>query len=81
MKLNENQKRILDKMSNGWQLGQSTTMDSRCWLQLGGCGCGGESQDVNSKSVFALQSRGLIEVDKHDFPLRTFRLTIDPNSD
>lgn len=71
------QGRVLERMRNGWQLGLSTALHSRWWLQKGGCGRGGESENVNAGTALALLRRELIQVDKQGFPLTTYRLSDD----
>ena len=74
MKLSETQQHIIDRMKSGWQLGTSMDLRSRSWLQKGGCGRGGESEDVHGNTVHALSDRKLIVVDSEGFPLRTYKL-------
>ncbi len=61
MKLSKPQQNIIDKMANGWELGWSHSFLVRCWLQKGGIGAGGQSEDVSDRSVSALFKQGLIK--------------------
>lgn len=74
MKLSNLQQEVLDKMKAGWQLGVGMSYQGRAWLQKGGCGRGGETKTVNSATVWALRNKGLIALDKREFPLQTYKL-------
>ena len=73
MKLSKTQQHVIDLMESGWELGCSTTMDGRCWLQKGGLGQGGETEDVRHNTVHALYKRGLIE-GHYGFPTKKYTL-------
>lgn len=75
MKISEAQIKLLQLMDSGWQLGTSSGITSRTWLQKGGCGKGGESRRVNTNTKHALWEKGLIELDKIGFPTTTWKLT------
>lgn len=75
MKLSNAQQHVIDRMKQGWQLGNSMTIGGRFWIQSGGCGSGGPSEDVNANTVQALVKRRLIDVDKQKFPTCTWKLT------
>jgi len=62
-------------MTQGWQLGVTQTFNGGCWLQKGGCGRGGESKTVSSSTKNSMWNKGLIDTDKHGFPLCTYKLT------
>ena len=65
-KLSKSQIEVLEFMRNGWQLGsriQLKEFHKRFWLQKGGCGKGGESKKVSSKTAYFLIENNLIEVD------------------
>lgn len=73
--LSNKQQHIVDLMKSGWQLGMSTAgLNRYSWIQKGGCGKGGETEDVHGNTVFALQDKGIIVVDHERFPLRTYKL-------
>lgn len=74
MKLSMAQQEIIDKMSNGWELGFAESFNCRFWLQKGGCGKGGETKGVRSTTVASLQGKGLIEIAKKGYPLSTYKL-------
>lgn len=74
-KLSAQQEEALKLMREGWQLGVDTTFSGGAWLQKGGCGYGGESKNISLATVHALSKKGLIDVDKDGFPLRTYKLT------
>ena len=75
MRLSGRQRSVLEHMAHGWDLGESTTFDGRCWLQLGGCGRGGAVEHVSTATVQALCARQLIVEVSHVFPLRRYGLT------
>ncbi len=75
IKLSDAQQHIVDLMKDGWQLGMSTAgLNRRSWIQKGGCGSGGEAENVHGNTVHALQDRGVITVDQDGFPSRTYKL-------
>lgn len=74
-KLTPAQQRVLDLMTEGYELAQSMAFDGRTWLQEGGAGKGGHVESANANTAQALRLRGLIEINKQAFPLRTYRLT------
>lgn len=65
-------------MKDGWQLGESMSffrgMGQRSWLQQGGCGRGGTSENISSATLYALLHKKQIKKDKEGFPLRTYKL-------
>ena len=71
--LTKNQKHVVDRLRDGWELG----LDTDYWLQKGGCGFGGESEKVNSSTAHALYKKGVVVVKSSRFPLDTFRLNIE----
>ena len=73
-KLSKPQQEVIDLMRDGWELGTSMIMDSRSWLQKGGCGRGGDTKEVNASTKHALYVRGLIERKTTEFPLVTWKL-------
>lgn len=74
MKLSKVQQSILDLMANGWELAISGDIGGRCWIQQGGAGRGGETQEVSFNTVRALLNRNLIKYGKWSFPTRVFIL-------
>lgn len=74
MKLSESQQHVVDLMKSGWQLGTSTDFRGYSWIQKGGCGKGGEAEDVHGNTLYALRDKGIIVVDVEAFPLRTYKL-------
>lgn len=71
------QKHIVDRMRDGWELGESTSISSGSgnWLQKGGCGRGGETEDgIRYDTLQSLFKKGVILVTKDGFPLRTYKL-------
>ena len=75
MKLSKAQSEILRMMATGWELGLSMTMDGGFWIQKGGLGRGGDSQNVHHGTAGALENRGLIERCEYSFPTQRLRLT------
>ena len=74
MKLTNAQQRVLDKMYNGWELGQSTGINQRWWLQKDGLGRGGEVIEVNAITARWLWDKGFIKPCEWSFPTQHFRL-------
>lgn len=76
MKLSKAQQFVIDKMRNGWELGQSNSMVcDRCCIQKGGIGRGGEAVTVSRATKQALFDRGLIRSRGYSFPTEVFELT------
>lgn len=76
-KLSKVQVEVLEKMANGWKLGRSASIiNSRAWLQNGGCGRGGESLKVSSATLKALMNAGLIVRDTFKYPTQTYSLSV-----
>lgn len=73
-KLSDTQQHIVDLMKSGWQLGVSTDYRGYSWIQKGGCGQGGETEDVHGNTLSALRNKGIIVVDVEAFLLRTYKL-------
>ena len=67
---------VLDRMTEGWALGRSSTVldGGLCWLQKNGVGQGGPCEDVKRATVDALHDRGLI-LYHYAFPSATYTLT------
>ena len=76
-KLSEAQQDVLDKMRSGWELGRSERGrdDARYWMQQGGLGRGGQTQNVSYATVRALLKLGLITSGKWSFPTIKYHLT------
>lgn len=64
--LSSRQRHVLERMRNGWELGYSRgcRATGRYWLQHGGLGRGGTSEDVLTGTVDALLRRHLIMSDR-----------------
>lgn len=75
MKLTKAQERVVSRMKDGWELGWSSTMEGRVWLQKGGVGRGGESEKVSTATAHALLKAGVIVCDKRGFPTSKYRLS------
>lgn len=73
-KMTKAQQEVIAMMCDGWELGVSTALYGRCWLQKGGCGKGGETKSVNRKTVAALRESGMIEIAERSFPTDKYRL-------
>lgn len=74
MKLSPRQQEVIDLMNDGWEMGVSVTMDSRCWLQKNGVGRGGKTLRVHGGTFNSLWDKGLIEPCEYSFPTRKYRL-------
>lgn len=77
MKLSKVQQEVLDLMANGWELGRSEGFVSRCWLQKGGLGRGGEAKDVRSTTLRKLWVLELIKIAKEEYPVTHFILNLN----
>lgn len=76
MKLSQRQQEVIDLMKAGWELGRSIGgLTNRSWMQKDGLGRGGETKDVHSNTFFALEDKGLIEVEYEKYPRAKYRLT------
>ena len=73
-KLSPAQQTVVDLMADGWELGASMTFDSRCWLQHGGIGKGGEMKNVRSSTFSALLYKRVIVQTSREFPTATYSL-------
>lgn len=71
-KLSPAQQHIMDRMRDGWGLGKSQ-QGARMWLQRGGVGSGGATEDVAFSSVYVLYKRGLLTF-HYAFPTSEYRL-------
>ena len=69
MKLSKAQQHVIDRMRDGWELGIMTDYSGRCWLQQGGIGRGGQSENVSTATVWVLRRMDLIVLEKHHFPM------------
>lgn len=75
VKLSDKQKEVILNARNGWQLGRSSSLNPRAWMQKGGLGKGGESKDISFNIWNALLRRHLIEQDYYSFPTSPYKLT------
>lgn len=70
---------VLAKMAAGWQLARSEGFGNRItpreWLQKGGAGNGGESEQLRAGTIMRLTDRKLIAIDKSNYPRTTYKLT------
>lgn len=65
MKLPERQREVLALLLTGdWEIGINRGLHVRAWIQKGGLGKGGESQDVNFNTFHSLYIKGLINRNK-----------------
>ena len=77
MKLSKTQQNIIDKTNNGWALGTSQMVRSnRSWLQKGGLGRGGDTEDVSIATIRALLKKELLK-SKYGFPKIEYFLAND----
>lgn len=77
MKLSKAQAEVVAKMEAGWELGWSSSMDGRVWLQEGGVGKGGQSLNIRTSTATALKKAGVITVTRHEYPTMKYRLAAD----
>ena len=80
LRLRKAQERVVARMKEGWELGWSSTMDGRVWLQKNGLGRGGETEGVSVATAFALAKAGVIVCDKREFPTSKYRLAENAKS-
>ncbi len=73
--LSKAQRKVIDAMADGYQLGQGRGFSSRCWLQHGGCGKGGITMDVNGQTFDFLVRNKMIEQDSLTHNRATYQLT------
>ena len=59
-KLSKTQQEVVNLINDGWELGMQTGLTGRYWIQKGGLCCGGESKNISSATVHALEREGLI---------------------
>lgn len=78
MKLSKTQKRILELMNSGWELGISVgyrNLFGSFWLQKGGLGKGGETiRNINFKTIDKLVNLELIKQCEKGFPTTHYKL-------
>ena len=74
MRLSKTQREVLRLMAEDWELGRSTGLSTRCWLQKNGIGRVGKTKDVRFTTLFALEGRGLI-FGKYKYPTMKYFLT------
>ena len=60
MELSATQQRILNLMANNWELGKHYGVNTRYWIQQGGLGRGGKSENLKGSTVRKLLYAGLI---------------------
>ncbi len=75
MKLTASQQRVVDLMGEGWALGISAGIGSRAWLQWGGLGRGGTTENVRITTFHALYSKGVIKGLGRKWPISEYVLT------
>ena len=73
-KLTKAQQHVLDRMSNSWELGISHSFGMRCWLQQGGIGEGGQSEDIRYSTLKVLFRKGFIKQAGKKGAAMTFQL-------
>lgn len=79
-KLSPAQQRVLALMAEGWELGVSCGLESFAWLQQGGIGKGGPSENVRLNTVHALLDRKLIRAKRREFPSQRYELVKVPDA-
>lgn len=74
MKLTKAQQEVINLMGQAWELGTSSGITSRCWLQKNGLGRGGDTKTISYVTKNKLESMGLI-VGTYKFPITKYELT------
>lgn len=70
------QRKILQLMADGYELGRDTAFRGSWWLQKGGLGKGGKTEHNIQKEVcYALCEKGYIRSKYRRFPTEAFELT------
>ena len=72
--LSKAQQNVIEKMREGWELGSSHAWGMHCWLQRGGIGCGGESQEFAPSTLNVLFTKGLIKQKGREHGIMVFEL-------
>ena len=72
--LSKVQQHVVDLLGQGWELGVAQGIDPRAWLQQGGLGRGGKTEDVRSNTLYALWKRGAIVLKSDKFPTTRYEL-------
>lgn len=74
VKLSKTQQDVVDKMQSGWELGVSMGSETRCWLQKGRLGRGGETKTVHYNTFWSLWNKEIIVLVGLKYPLRRYKL-------
>jgi hypothetical protein len=69
------QRDVLEKMADGWELGEDMGMTGGCDIQQGGQGKGGVSIKLRTDTAWLLWRKGLIDGGTELFPTRHYKLT------
>lgn len=69
------QRKVLQAMADGWGFGREDTYHGGFWMQQGGLGCGGPSEEVRVSTGFALLQAGWIVVVRKGWPTVHYALT------
>lgn len=76
MRLGKQQRKILELMTQDWQLGLSLGLHPHYWIQKGGLGKGGEANhNLNQVTCLSLVKNGYIRVAYRKFPTEAFELS------
>jgi len=76
MKLSPKLIEILVLMNSGWELGRSNTSSLGWWLQKGGIGKGGETNEIHGRTnMYMLTNSKLIASNGYGFPTQKYYLT------
>lgn len=65
-KLTPAMERVIELMKDGWELAHEGGHLSRVWLQKGGAGRGGPSEEVKMQTFDGLWRRGLVRPQSKD---------------
>ena len=74
-RLTDQQRHILELLNDGWQIGTGSAPGDRNWIQQGGAGRGGKTEDVKRADIDALFNQRLIFQSKRSFPTSTIDIT------
>lgn len=69
------QRKVLQAMADGWELGREDTCAGGFWMQRDGLGRGGPLEEIRNPTGFALLTAGWIKVVKREWPTVQYALT------
>jgi hypothetical protein len=78
IKLSKSQQHVVDRLNSGWSLGH---MGGTVWIQEGGLGCGGISENVHTGTFYSLVLKGVIVPANRYLPTTEYVLTEEYRND